>query len=86
MRGWQKLLMRSSGRLLLCRGGLSWGIDQHGCLHPITCHRSPTNEERQPQHFCDFHGTLTAIATLRQVLWHGTREQGHSLTYTRANP
>ena len=31
----------------------------------------------------DFHGKLIII---KQILWHGTCQQRHSLTYTRANP
>ena len=93
MHGWQDLLMRNSGQLLLFAGGLwmvaviSWRtfrcINQHSCLHPIECHRNTTNEERQLQHFCDFHGKVIII---NQVLWHGTNGQRHGLTDTRANP
>ena len=59
MQGWQKLLMRNSERLLVFPGGLSWGINQHACLHPIECHRNTANAEGQFQHFYDFHGKLT---------------------------
>ena len=31
---------------------------------------------------CDFHGKLIII---NQILWHGTSEQRHSLTYTSAS-
>ena len=82
MWGWQKLLMRNSGRLLLFPGELSWCINQHSCLHPFECRRNTTNEERPIQHFCDFQGNLIII---NQIIWHTTREQRHSLTYTSAN-
>ena len=82
-RGWHKLLMRNSGRLLLLPGGFSWCIRQRSCLHPIKCHRNTTNEARPLQRFRDFHRKLRII---NQLLGHGTSEQGHSLTHTRANP
>ena len=82
MQGWQKLLMRNSGRLQLFPGGLSWCINQHACLHPIECHRNTTNEEKRLQRFCDLHEKLIII---NQIFWRGTNEQRHSLTYTRAS-
>ena len=42
--------------LLLSPGGLSWGINQHSCLHPFECHGNTTNEARPLQRLCDFHG------------------------------
>ena len=83
MQGWQKLLMRDSGRLLSFPGGLSWCINQYSCVHPIECHRNATNEERPLQHFCDCYGKLIIM---NQILWHGTSEQRHSLTYAGAHP
>ena len=83
MQGWQKLLIRNSGRLLLFPGGLSWCINQHSCLHPIECHRNTTNEETLLRHFWDFHGKLITIS---QIPWHGTSEKTHSPTHTLANP
>ena len=65
-------------QLLVLPGGLSWCINQHSCLHPIECHSTATNEERPLQHFCNFQGTLIIM---NQILWHGTREQRHSLIY-----
>ena len=83
MEGWQKLFMRNSGPLLLFPGGCSWCIHQRSCLHPIECHGNTTNEARPLQHFCNCRGKLIII---NQILWHGTSEQKHSLTCTRANP
>ena len=77
MQRWQKLLARTSGRLLLFPGGLSWCTNQHACLHPIECRRKTTKEEKPLQHFCDFHGKLITIG---QIHSHGTTEQRRSLT------
>ena len=55
----------------------------YSCLHPVEGQRNTTNEERLLLHFCDLHGKLFVM---NQILWHGTREQRHSLTYTHANP
>ena len=75
--------MRNSGRLLLLPGGLSWCIHRHSCLHPIEGRRSTTNEARPSQHFCTFHRKQVIITP---TLWHGTSQQRHRLTYTRATP
>ena len=59
MQGWQRLLMRNSGRLLSFPGELSECINQYSCLHPSECHT--TNDEIPLQHFCNFHGKLIII-------------------------
>ena len=83
VQGWQKLLLRNSGWLLLFPGRSSWCINQHSCLHPIERHKNTTNGKKPLQHFRDCHGKLIIID---HILSHGTSEQRHSPTYTRANP
>ena len=81
LQGWQKLLMRNSGWLLLFPEDFPGASTSTLVCTPTECHRNATNEARPLQHFCDFHGKLLIIT---QIPWHGTSEHRHS--YTRANP
>ena len=74
MQGWQKLLMRKNGWLLVFLGGLSSCINQYACpcLHPIECHAYTINEETPHQHFCN----QGKLIIMKHILWHGTGEKG----------